>query len=121
MKEFKLEEIGWEEDTQAVDFETDMIDLFIGDIRFDISSMPGQCGAAVLNAFSFKDRGMKVTPTQFVETLKKSAKGKVSVILASAVVGTRLHKLLDVYPWRSGGITVNPNTKNKIQIFELEV
>lgn len=121
-----LEEREWNwavrrESYNEVDSFEDGGDFRIGNIDFCCTDMPGQCGAFILCDFSIKPSRNKVTAEKFAESLRHHANGGIGLLIASAVVDTPLHKLLNCYPWSKGAIAVNPNTKNKIQIFELKV
>lgn len=112
---------AWEVALIDADFEKGDYNFYIGGLRFNIENLDGQCGAAVLCEFEFTDKAPIPTADQFTRAIKNAAKGKVAILIASAVVGSRLHEFLDNYPWSKGAIARNPNSGNDIQIFELKV
>jgi len=122
MRGFTLKQYDpWYSTEEEVLFEIGLRNIRIGSVAFDIDEMSGQCGAAILNDFSFGKTAALPTSSEFITTIRNAAKGEVGILLASAVVGSRLHKFLNVYPWVAGRVVINPNTNNRIQIFELEV
>lgn len=93
----------------------------LGSVYFSVVNLPGQCGACVLYDFQI-ERGKRLpNADQFIASLRHYLKDQVGIVLASDVVGSRMHKFLNRSPWQKGKIVTNPNSGNKIQVFELEI
>lgn len=99
----------------------DILDL--GNLfSFHVSRFEGQCGAIILHDFDFKQAFNKAKISAirklFTEECKRTGKGWK--IFVSDVVGGSIYSLVHDHPdWEYGEVSINPNTGNKIQVFEL--
>lgn len=92
---------------------------------FDIDGFPAQCGASIIFAFSFSGRisnaKLYEMGVAFAQDLKKMRFDAGAKLLASSVVGSPLHHLLNNNYWWKGTERRNHNSRNRIAIFELDL
>jgi len=92
-------------------------------ISWDISDFPGQCGAMILYDFDIggTHEHVKCVAEDFADKIVNYNSWGAAKLVASAVVGSDLHILLNTPAWYKGSIVINPNSDNRIQIFEIDV
>ena len=89
-------------------------------VEMNVYSFPGQCGARILADFDFRNpiSNYDAVGKQLTEELLKIGGG--FKLFMSDKKGGRMYRLLENQPeWEQGEISINPNTGNKIRVFEL--
>lgn len=101
--------------------------------KFHYAYMDGQCGCAHLCHWSWEvNLSDKSWQAPFLEDLKTFFKGEVAKVFTTATspdsLGDRQERSSDVLwdflhngGWQTGTVTKNPNSGNKIALFEMDV
>jgi len=124
------------ETTALGDFHTDYEYTYRIDgkdiLSFELSDMPGQCGASIAHNWKLEGHFNEEHYQDFIDDLKEISEGTWAKILASATLPDsngdaaernpdKLYNLLRDTGWEEGLSAKNPNSGNVIAIFELTV
>ena len=94
-------------------------------VHYSIEDFAGQCGANILCDFAFysmtRDEIKRDAP-DIMEAMRDVHEGDVAKLMASAVVDSALDDFLqEATGWQVGSIRINPNSGNRIRMYEYDL
>ena len=94
-------------------------------VHYNVEDFFGQCGACILADFGFNSMtraDVKRDAPDIMEAIREAHEGEVAKLMASAVVDSVLDDFLqEATGWQVGSIRINPNSGNRIRMYEYDL